>query len=393
MTETAALAARRFRDVLGHLPSGVVAITAVDSDGEPTGMIVGTFTSVSLDPALVAFFVDQTSTSFPRIREAGAFCANILSAQQEPLCRALAAKGGQKFAGVAWQPAGSGAPMLDGAVAWVDCDIDSVGEAGDHYIVIGKVRELGVSTPTIPLLFFQGGFGGFAPGSLALETRGEFFDALRPLERVRSGMEALALEFDADCIAHAVIGQHIVVVAAAYAPRGSITYPRVGFRIPLVPPWAEPFMAWAPDPVRTAWLQRLSEDSRAGYDVDKIRTNLHEIRETGWAFTMPTEVNANDRTLEDLVRYGYTPAIERELADLIRSRGRHGDPRSLDELPPGSVRTLCAPVLDREGNLTLMLALHHLPADLPTSEARHFLDRLLDLAASATPTGDQASSM
>src|SRR3954471_3262495 len=127
MTEQTAFDQRRFRDVLGHLPSGVVAITGIDAGGEPSGMIVGTFTSVSLEPALVAFFVDQNSTSFPRIREAGVFCANILSAQQEPLCRALAAKGGQKFAGVAWQPATSGAPILDGAVAWVDCDIDSVG--------------------------------------------------------------------------------------------------------------------------------------------------------------------------------------------------------------------------------------------------------------------------
>ncbi|WP_375504164.1 flavin reductase [uncultured Jatrophihabitans sp.] len=374
---------RRFRDVLGHLPSGVVAITGVDDDGEPAGMIVGTFTSVSLDPPLVAFFVDQGSTSFPRIRAAGVFCANILSARQESLCRVLAAKGGQKFADVAWQPAGSGAPAIDEAVAWVDCDIESVGAAGDHYLVIGRVRELGVGTPTIPLLFFQGGFGAFAPGSLAIESHGEFLDALRPLERVRDGMTDLAVELGADCIAHAIVERHIVVVAAAYSPRGGVTYPQVGFRTPLVPPWAEPFLAWAPDDMRAGWLQRLAADARAGYDVESIRANMEQIRATGWAFTVRTDHPADDRTLENLVRYGYTPAIERDLTDLIRNRSKHGDVQTLESLPAGAVRTLCAPVLDGAGHLSIMLALHNLPADLQATDVRRYLDGLLELAGSA----------
>jgi len=385
MVETPPFDDRRFRDVLGHLPSGVVAITAVAADGEPTGMVVGTFTSVSLDPPLVAFFVDQKSTSFPRMREAGVFCANILSARQEPICRALAARGGQKFVDVEWHPAESGAPILEGAVAWVDCDIDSVSEAGDHFIVIGRVRHLSISTPTIPLLFFQGGFGGFAPGSLALDSRAGLFDSLRTVERVRAGMEALALELGADCFAHALSGGNITVVAAAYAPRGSRTYPRVGFHIPLVPPWAEPFLAWAPAEQLAAWVHQLRQDSRGRYDVDAVYSNILEIREAGWAFTVRTAVEDDGGLLEALVRYGYTPAIERELADLIRSVGKHGDHSSLEELPAGAVRTLCAPVLDSNGQLALMLALHNLPTDLPAKHARTYLERLLELTASATP--------
>lgn len=386
MIETTPFDGRRFRDVLGHLPSGVVAITAVDSDGEPTGMVVGTFTSVSLDPPLVAFFVDQKSSSFPRMREAGVFCANILSARQEPICRALAARGGQKFAGIEWHPAKSGSPILEDAVAWVDCDIDSVSEAGDHFIVIGRVRDLAINTPTIPLLFFQGGFGGFAPGSLALDSREELFGTLRTVERVRAGMESLALELGADCFAHAVSGGNITVVAAAYAPQRSSTYPRVGFHIPLVPPWAEPFLAWAPAEDMTAWVEMLRQDARGRYDVDDVYSNILEVRKTGWAFTVRTDVEDDAGTLEALVRYGYTPAIERELVDLIRTVGRHGDPNSLDELPAGAVRTLCAPVLDSRGHLTLMLALHNLPADLPAKQARTYLERLLELTRSATPS-------
>ena len=374
---------RRFRDVLGHLPTGVVAITGVDDDGIPAGFIVGTFVSVSLDPPLVAFFVTKESTSFRRIRATGSFCANILSARQEPLCRSLAARGGDKFADIEWHQSGSGSAIIDGAVAWVDCHIESISEAGDHEIVIGRVSDLGISAPTIPLLFFQGGFGGFAPMALVMEARDDLFERLRVVDRVRKGMETLALELGADCLAHAVSGGNIVVVAAAYAPRDSTTYPRVGFQIPLLPPFAEPFLAWAPAHEREAWLDQLR--GRADHDPDRIGENIREIVEAGWAYTVRTDVEHDDRPLEDLVRFGLTPAIERELADLVRTRGEHGHPAALDELEPGAARTLCAPILDVDGHLTIMLALHNLPQDLPASEARHYLSRLLALTESVSP--------
>lgn len=146
-----------FRRVLGHLPTGVVVVTATDG-AEPVGMAVGTFTSVSLAPPLVAFLPAANSTSFPRIRAAGSFCANVLAADQEPVCRAFATRGGDKFADLGWRPAGSGAPVLDGVVAWIDCDIAAVYPAGDHFIVIGAVRELDVSSGVPPLVFHRGGY-------------------------------------------------------------------------------------------------------------------------------------------------------------------------------------------------------------------------------------------
>ena len=82
MTPTVAITPARFRQVLGHLPTGVVVVTAIDDEG-PTGLAVGTFTSVSLDPPLVGFLPAASSTSFPRIRAAGSFCANVLAAGQQ----------------------------------------------------------------------------------------------------------------------------------------------------------------------------------------------------------------------------------------------------------------------------------------------------------------------
>lgn len=151
----------RYRQVLGHFPTGVTVITAAP-DGVPVGMAVGSFSSVSLDPPLVAFFAGRGSSSWPKIEASGAFCVNILAEDQEELCRRFASKEEDKFAGLGWSAAGSGSPLLDGVLAWIDCDIESVIEAGDHYGVIGRVRDLSVGHDGSPLVFFRGGYGRFA---------------------------------------------------------------------------------------------------------------------------------------------------------------------------------------------------------------------------------------
>ena len=86
-----------FRYVLGQYPTGVTLITATHPDGSQLGMVVGTFSSVSLDPPLVAFMPDVRSSSWPKIREAGSFCANILTAGQQDVCRAFARKEEHRF--------------------------------------------------------------------------------------------------------------------------------------------------------------------------------------------------------------------------------------------------------------------------------------------------------
>jgi flavin reductase (DIM6/NTAB) family NADH-FMN oxidoreductase RutF len=148
-----AIEPERFRHVLVHYPTGVAIATAMGDDGVPAGMAVGSFSSVSLDPPLVGFMPDKRSSSFPRIRASGSFCINVLAEDQESACRAFASRGGDKYSESTWHPAGSGSPILDGAVAWIDCDIDSVLDAGDHYIVLGRVRDLDVTADSPPLPF------------------------------------------------------------------------------------------------------------------------------------------------------------------------------------------------------------------------------------------------
>jgi flavin reductase (DIM6/NTAB) family NADH-FMN oxidoreductase RutF/AcrR family transcriptional regulator len=147
----------RFRHVLGHFATGVAVITAAGPSGS-AGMVVSSFTSVSLEPPLVAFLPDKSSTSWPEIRTAGSFCVNILSSGQEQLCAQFARRGGDKFAGVKWSVAPSGAPVLDGVMAWIDCELTQTFESGDHYIAIGRVLHLEAAEIGAPLVFFQGGY-------------------------------------------------------------------------------------------------------------------------------------------------------------------------------------------------------------------------------------------
>ena len=146
---------RRFRDVLGRFCTGVTVVTSMSGE-RPVGMTCQSFTSVSLDPPLVLFCPAKTSRAWPQMHRAGFFCVNLLSHDQLELSDAFARKGVDKFAGVSWRPSATGAPLLDGVLGWVDCTIYAVHEAGDHYVVIGRVMDLGVEEAPHPLLFYKG---------------------------------------------------------------------------------------------------------------------------------------------------------------------------------------------------------------------------------------------
>jgi 3-hydroxy-9,10-secoandrosta-1,3,5(10)-triene-9,17-dione monooxygenase reductase component len=152
------IAPSHFREVLGHFCSGITIVTSLD-EGRPVGTVCQSFTALSLDPPLVAVCAGLGSTTWPRIRRSGRFCANVLTAHQEPLSRSFSVSGGDKFAGVDWAPSPCGLPVLADVLAWVECSIDAEVEAGDHTILIGRVLDLGRTlTPALPLLFFRGNY-------------------------------------------------------------------------------------------------------------------------------------------------------------------------------------------------------------------------------------------
>lgn len=154
-------AARHFREVLGRFASGVTVVTTL-SGGEPVGMTCQSFSSVSLDPPLVLFVPAKTARAWPLIQRSGRFCVNFLEAGQAELSNQMASRGTDKFAGVPWHPSeATGSPVFEGTLAHVDCAIHAVHEAGDHWVVIGRVLSLETdgsdgSDAEDPLLFYRG---------------------------------------------------------------------------------------------------------------------------------------------------------------------------------------------------------------------------------------------
>jgi flavin reductase (DIM6/NTAB) family NADH-FMN oxidoreductase RutF len=159
-----------YRRILGHFLSGVAIVTGMGEEG-PAGLAVNSFTAVSLDPPLVAFFPAIRSTSWPRIRAAGRFCVNILGHDQEDVCRRFALSGADKFAGLRWSPSPNGSPLIDGCLAWIDCSLDGEHPAGDHTLALGRVLALDACVDADhPLAFYRGAYGRFHPAAESTET-------------------------------------------------------------------------------------------------------------------------------------------------------------------------------------------------------------------------------
>jgi 3-hydroxy-9,10-secoandrosta-1,3,5(10)-triene-9,17-dione monooxygenase reductase component len=168
MTELSDLSPRRIRNVLGHFATGLTVITAATENG-PAGFTCQSFASLSLEPALVTFSPARTSSTWPLLRRAGHFTINILPADHQHLAAQFARSGADKFAGVDHSPSPLGNPVLDGALAWVDCELHREYDGGDHTIVVAAVHALSARSDVDPLLFFKGGYVSVQPGAKILE--------------------------------------------------------------------------------------------------------------------------------------------------------------------------------------------------------------------------------
>nr|WP_269450211.1 flavin reductase [Gordonia sp. LAM0048] len=335
--------------MLGQYPTGVCVVAATGADGRRAGMVVGSFASVSLSPPLVVFFPDRSSTSWPRIREVGRFCINVLAAGQEEVCRRFAAKGGDKFEGLDVDVAPSGMPRLNDAAAWIDCEIDSVHDAGDHHAVFGRVIDLDIGTAATPLLFFQGGYGRFARHSVTdLDLHDDLGHALRAVELIRSDIEDLAAELGARCVVSTRDGSEVVILAAAGSDVGRATGTLVGQRLPFSAPTASVLAAWAqPDSVES-WLSGMP--SQGAREVQ--REHLDAVRRRGYSLALHSDA---DRAISALDRVAENPAA-------LAGEDVHGlfdqltyDPDEAEQLPD-TLGLVTVPVFDDAGSA--LIALH-----------------------------------
>jgi flavin reductase (DIM6/NTAB) family NADH-FMN oxidoreductase RutF len=156
-----ALDPRSIREALGRFATGVALITAAP-DGNPAGLIVNSLASVSLEPPLLSFCPARKSLTWSRMRRARRFAVNILGRQHERFAERAAPAGADRFAGLDWETGRGGVPLLTDALARLECEIVAEHPAGDHWIVVGRVDDLGLSPMRDPLVFFAGALGALS---------------------------------------------------------------------------------------------------------------------------------------------------------------------------------------------------------------------------------------
>ena len=150
-----------FRQILGNYPTGVTLVSVNDNEG-PFAMVIGSFGSVSLDPVLVQFMPAKNSKTWERIAATGSYCVNVLNEKQLELSNSFFDKSKDPFDSIEWRKEATGSPVIKDCVAWVDCSIGDIHDAGDHYIVIGEVQRIGSENQKDgPLLFLGGSYGSF----------------------------------------------------------------------------------------------------------------------------------------------------------------------------------------------------------------------------------------
>lgn len=157
MTERGNLTEASLREAFGHFPTGVIAITA-EVDGTPVGLAASTFVPVSLNPPLVSFCVQNSSRTWPRLRQCPRLGISVLGESHDEAARALAARTGDRFAGLDTVSTEGGAVFIEGTGVWVDTAIEQLVPAGDHTIVILRVNGITVNSDVAPMVFHRSTF-------------------------------------------------------------------------------------------------------------------------------------------------------------------------------------------------------------------------------------------
>lgn len=161
-----------FRHVMGHFTTGVTVVTSRRPDGSPCGLTANSVASVSLDPVLVLVCLDRAAASHSCVIGGGAFAVCILGSDAERVARLFSeGERAERFAEAPWRTEATGSPVLEDALAWLDCRVEAVYEAGDHSIVVGEVRACAAKDGD-PLVFYRGDYHRLVRGG-AGTTRAE----------------------------------------------------------------------------------------------------------------------------------------------------------------------------------------------------------------------------
>ncbi|MER6150084.1 flavin reductase [Streptomyces hirsutus] len=363
------------RQVLGNYPTGVAVVTGRAPDGTLLGMVVGTFSSVSMEPPLVSFMPMKTSRTFTALRECASFCVNILAADQSDVCGSFMRPPEEKFRGLRWRAAPNGAPVIEGVTAWIECTWADVIEVGDHYFALGAIQSLATERDCLPLLFFQRGYGRFTPGLLMTSDHRSLAAAVGVAERGRLELERLASELGAEVSLLAPLGDEFAFVATA-GSSGGTTSPPPGTRLPFAPPLGMLLVGHPGAPSAGQWLDRVPASAPQVREAAAVQ--LRRTQERGWSLTLhgPLATALLDELVDAFSEPARTPDNERRLLEALRRMTAFHEPEQIAPDRSYSVLQVSVPVCDAEGNAVLVLRLSGLPRSSSGAEIIAFVDRL-----------------
>lgn len=337
-----------FRQVLGSFPTGVVVITAADEDGQALAMTVGSFVSVSLDPPLVGFLPSKASSSWASIRRSGTrFGVNVLSNDQEDVCRAVATRGDDKLAGFAWSLTDHGTPKLSESIAFIDCETESVYDGGDHDIVVGRVLALENVQPTLPLLFFRGGYGSFRPGSMAVEA-GIPAQRLAELDVIRPHMERLSNQLSLEITAMCRVDEDLLTVASAGGSKRSTRLHRVGRSVPFMPPIGGVFAAFGGPDAEREWFRNIQDEANS-VERGRFEEGLERVRSSGYAFGFGHEPGGAIEVASLAASVTDAPEDRRRLSRAIADASMSFNSVEIRRDEEYEFHSMTAPVFDGDG--------------------------------------------
>lgn len=372
---------RAFRDAMGHYPTGVAVVTARAPDDELLALVVGTFSSVSLDPPLVSFMPMKSSKTFRRMRECDSLCINIFGGEQQQDMLQIAQRWENKFDGIDWYPSPSGDPILKKSIAWIDTTIEDIVEAGDHWITLCRVHDLEVTNPVSPLLFFQGGFGSFT-GSTSGKLTHEILPAIHAAHSVSAELEELAAVIGCEVTVFAAVSEdEFATVFHSLADTAS-TDRSFASRVPIVPPIGDTYQFDKPDDVQDRWLRKLKNASDEIRDIHMRR--LAAVRKNGYLIAHLPEEGSSAyeqmvRATQEYRKASLTPAEERVIHELIGSTTVDYENREIHPTENYTIASVVFPVRDPGGDYTMTLRLSQLPQHVPGSTVTEWIDRCQEI--------------
>jgi hypothetical protein len=269
-------------------------------------------------------------------------------------------------------------------VSWIECTFEEIREAGDHYVVLGRVHSLAVERSTLPLLFFQGGYGRFSPKSFAAAPDPELIQAAHLAETIRSRVEDLSARFAVNCSVLAKIRDDAVQVLAA--SRGSDGEPApLGHRQPIIPPLGAVFMVNSSPAEVDQWLRR-APDSQGNREL--YCALLDKVRRRGYSILATAEPELRERhraVLSDFESSNHLPGQERAVQQVTSELA----PLYCPDLVPGrryDLASIVVLIATPEGLPPMALRMTGLPGSAPLEQVEAWVESLQAVADAAAPS-------